>query len=137
MTTERNEIVIEGSTDGINWKTYEFFNKPGPIEEAPPVVAPFQPRLDWQMWFAALAPVENSPWFAHFMVRLFRNDRQVLSLLKYNPFTEQPPRYLRAELYRYEFSNWQQLFQQGQWWQRHYVGPFVPAVSNDFLNEKK
>ncbi|MDR3612042.1 MAG: lipase maturation factor family protein [Candidatus Obscuribacterales bacterium] len=137
MTTERNEIIIQGSSDGANWKTYEFFNKPGPIEQAPPVVAPFQPRLDWQMWFAALAPADTSPWFSHFMVRLFRNDRQVLTLLKYNPFAEHPPRYLRAELYRYEFSSWQELFQQGKWWQRHYVGPFIPAVKNDFLDEIK
>lgn len=137
MTTERNEIIIEGSADGANWKTYEFFNKPGSIDQAPPVVAPFQPRLDWQMWFAALAPAGTSPWFSNFMVRLFRNDREVLTLLKYNPFAKQPPRYLRAELYRYEFSSWQELFQHGHWWQRHYVGSFIPAVKNDFLDEIK
>lgn len=136
MTTERNEIVIEGSDDSVNWKVYEFFYKPGTLKQAPPVVAPMQPRLDWQMWFAALAPAEISPWFSNLLVRIFHNDHEVMTLLKKNPFPDRPPSYLRASLYRYEFSTWDELFKRGIWWKRSYVAPFIPTVKNEFTQNK-
>ncbi len=128
MTIERNEIIVEGSDDGVNWRPYEFKFKPGDLYSSPCLVAPLQPRLDWQMWFAALAPLEHSPWFAHFIVRLFQGSPSVLGLLKTNPFPDHRPTYLRAQLYRYTFSDWQELLH-GQWWCRQYIGVFAPAVS--------
>jgi lipase maturation factor 1 len=133
MTTERNEIIVEGSNDGQNWQPYEFRFKPGDLQAPPCIVAPLQPRLDWQMWFAALAPLEHSPWFAHFMVRLFQGSPDVLALLKKNPFPDHPPKFLRAELYRYTFSDWGELLSKGQWWRRQYQGRFAPEISVEQL----
>jgi lipase maturation factor 1 len=133
MTTERNEIIVEGSNDGQNWQPYEFRFKPGDLQTPPCIVAPLQPRLDWQMWFAALAPLEHSPWFAHFIVRLFQGSPDVLALLKKNPFPEHPPKFLRAELYRYTFSDWDELLSKGQWWRRQYQERFAPEISVEQL----
>ena len=131
MTTARNEIVVEGSMDGVDWKQYEFNYKPANIYMPPCIVAPCQPRLDWQLWFAALGDVSESPWFGNFIVRLFTNSPEVLQLLKKNPFPGKPPRFIRARLYRYTFSRWRELFPDGQWWQREYSGEFLPTVSAD------
>src|SRR5262249_18010940 len=81
MTTIRNEIVVEGSDDGVTWRAYEFKDKPGDVRRRPPWVAPHQPRLDWQMWFAALGPYEESPWFKQFCARLLDGSPSVQHLL--------------------------------------------------------
>ncbi len=129
MTTVRDEIVVEGSLDGRTWKQYEFKYKPGNMFMPPCIVAPGQPRLDWQMWFASLGDVSQSPWFAQFIVRLFQNSPEVLGLLKSNPFPDQPPAYLRAQLYTYTFSSWDELLHGGQWWRSQYKGEFLPTIS--------
>ncbi|HWB83315.1 MAG TPA: lipase maturation factor family protein [Bryobacteraceae bacterium] len=125
MTTTRPEIIVEGSNDGTHWSAYEFRDKPGDLHRAPPVVEPFQPRLDWQMWFAALGSYHENRWFVNFMVRLLEGDSDVVRLLAYNPFPQTPPRYVRAELYLYSFTNWGDR----AWWRRERQGEYLPTVS--------
>jgi len=105
MTTERNEIVIEGSSDGVEWREYEFHYKPGDLARRPPWNIPHQPRLDWQMWFAALDDPRRLRWFWFFLRRLLENDPAVTALLRKNPFPDRPPVYVRAQFYEYTFSN--------------------------------
>ncbi len=125
MTTERQEIVVEGSNDGEKWLAYEFPYKPGDLRRAPPIVAPHQPRLDWQMWFAALGTYQQNRWFIGFMLRLLQGEPSVLHLLRYNPFAESPPKYIRARLYLYHFTH----FGQTGWWTREDRGIYFPPVS--------
>ena len=130
MTTVRNEIIIEGSKDGKNWLEYELPYKPGDVRRAPPIVAPLQPRLDWQLWFASLTDYREEPWFGHLMLRLLTGSRDVLHLFSKNPFDNvAPPKYVRASLYRYEFTSLDTLLKTGVWWRRSYVGPYFPAAS--------
>src|SRR5262249_3207389 len=116
MTTERPEIVIEGSHDGQSWEPYVFKWKPGDPSEPPRFVAPHQPRLDWQMWFAALGFAAGNPWFMRFLRRLLEGTPEVLALLKNNPFEQVPPRYIRAVLYRYRYSSRKERRRERVWW---------------------
>lgn len=127
MTTERPEIVVEGSRDGVNWEAYEFRYKPGDPYRRPPFVAPHQPRLDWQMWFAALGDVRSTPWFVHFLVRLLEGSPDVLALLAKNPFPAEPPRYVRAVLYDYRFTR--RADRTAAWWRREPRGLYCPPLS--------
>jgi predicted DCC family thiol-disulfide oxidoreductase YuxK len=129
MTTDRREIIVEGSNDGTNWLAYEFKYKPGNVNRRPAFVAPFQPRLDWQMWFAALADVRQNPWFVNFCERLLQGSPDVLALLAKNPFPNHPPRYIRAELYDYHFTNFAERRATGAWWKRELIGQYLPAIS--------
>jgi predicted DCC family thiol-disulfide oxidoreductase YuxK len=129
MTTTRNEIIIEGSDDGARWLPYEFKNKPGDMSRRPGFIEPFQPRLDWQMWFAALGDYRQNPWFVNFCARLLQGSPEVLALLAKNPFSVRPPRYLRAGLYEYYFTNLQEHHTSGVWWKRERVGEYLPAFS--------
>ncbi|HKN08667.1 MAG TPA: lipase maturation factor family protein, partial [Pseudomonadota bacterium] len=128
MTTTRPEIVIEGSEDGIAWREYVFRYQPGPLDRRPPWNIPHQPRLDWQMWFAALDGVEASPWFQNLMLRLLEGSPPVLALLEANPFPHHPPRQVRATLYDYRFSDWDTRAASGAWWVREPEGLYFPAV---------
>jgi hypothetical protein len=125
MTTTRPEIVVEGSADGETWRPYEFRFKPGDPTRMPPLVAPYQPRLDWQIWFAALGTYRQNRWFVNFMVRLLQGDRAVLALLATNPFPAAPPKYVRARVFEYHFTR----FGEKGWWRREEKGPYSPAVS--------
>ncbi|MBI3615381.1 MAG: lipase maturation factor family protein [Candidatus Omnitrophica bacterium] len=129
MTTSRPEIIVEGSRDGITWLPYEFKYKPGELKRKPAFVAPYQPRLDWQLWFAALSRVQDNPWFLSFCVRLLEGSPQVLALLKTNPFPEKPPRYIRAVLYDYRFTDLSGRRATGQWWRREFKGVYCPVLS--------
>ena len=129
MTTTRMEIIVEGSNDGQTWLPYEFKWKPGDLRRRPAFVAPHQPRLDWQMWFAALGDLRSNPWFQSFLVRLFQGSRDVLGLLERNPFPESPPRYLRAVLYQYHFTDETQRRKDGTWWRREMKGLYCPPIS--------
>jgi len=136
MTKTRPEIVVEGSPDGVNWKPYEFKYKVGDPGRAPPIVAPHQPRLDWQMWFAALADVRHEPWFVNFLVRLLQGSPPVLRLLKENPFPDAPPRYVRARLFQYHFTDITERNQAGAWWKRQEdEALYCPTVSLRSTNE--
>lgn len=129
MTTERPEIIVQGSNDGVTWLDYEFPFKPGGLARAPRWVAPYQPRLDWQMWFAALSGYRSEPWFVNFVLRLLQGSRQVTRLLAKNPFPTAPPKYVRAVLYEYSFTNWSERRQTGNWWKRSARGIYLRSVS--------
>src|SRR6266480_3432476 len=131
MTKDRREIVIEGSSDGIDWKPYEFKWKPGDVMWAPSWCAPHQPRLDWQMWFAALGSYRQNPWFVQTVISLLDGKPKVAALFERNPFPQSPPRYVRATLYRYRFTTAQEHRQTGAWWKRQELGEYLPAVSLD------
>jgi len=125
MTTERREIIVEGSNDGVNWRSYEFRWKPGDLGQRPRFVAPHQPRLDWQMWFAALGSLRDNPWFAEFLIRLLQGSPEVLALLPENPFPDQPPRFIRATFYDYHFTKFGEL----AWWRREPLGLYCPPIT--------
>ena len=129
MTTERREITVQGSNDGVTWLDYEFKYKPGPLSRRPPFVAPHQPRLDWQMWFAALGDVRSSPWFVNFMVRLLEGSPDVVGLLEKNPFPNAPPRYVRALASQYRFTNYEERRKTGNWWKAEPSGIYLRAIS--------
>ncbi len=124
MQTERQELEIQGSYDGINWQSYIFKYKPGPVSRAPRFNIPHQPRLDWMMWFIPPQSSMDDYWFRQLLRRLREGSPQVLSLLEYNPFKERPPRYLRVLAYRYKFTTPEQRTQTGNWWAREYLGVF-------------
>jgi predicted DCC family thiol-disulfide oxidoreductase YuxK len=128
MTTERLEIVVQGSDDGQQWRAYDFPYKPGDVNRAPRWAAPHQPRLDWQMWFAALGDYRTNPWFVTFAERLLEGSPEVLALLQKNPFPDHPPRYVRAVTYDYRFSTWDEHRQTGAWWHRAPHGEYLPPV---------
>ncbi len=130
MTESRPEIIVEGSNDRILWKTYEFRWKPGDLTKAPKWVAPHQPRLDWQMWFAALqGDYQRTYWFLNFMGDLLGGNPDVLKLLAENPFPDEPPRYVRATLYDYRFTKLSTKHSEGTWWEREWKRIYCPAIS--------
>jgi predicted DCC family thiol-disulfide oxidoreductase YuxK len=129
MTTSRPEIIVEGSNDGVTWFEYEFKYKLGDLKRRPRFVAPHQPRLDWQMWFAALSDYRDNPWFVNFCVRLLQGSPEVLALLERNPFPNAPPRYIRAVVYTYHFTDFATRRKTGAWWRREPIGNYLPAVS--------
>ncbi|HEX5038424.1 MAG TPA: lipase maturation factor family protein [bacterium] len=129
MTTDRPEIIVEGSVDGTEWKPYEFKWKPGDPARRPGFVAPHQPRLDWQMWFAALESCERNPWFTNFEYRLLQGSPPVLDLLKINPFPDKPPLYVRSTVYDYRFTDPETKAADGAWWRREAKGEYCPVLS--------
>jgi hypothetical protein len=129
MTTTRPEIVLEGSDDGQTWRAYEMRYKPGDPARRPGLVAPHQPRLDWQMWFAALGTCDQSPWLERLFQRLLEGSPPVQALLGHDPFSGRPPRYVRALLYDYHFTDLETHRRTGEWWTRTLEGEFCPAVS--------
>ncbi len=120
MTTERPEIIIEGTNDGRRWAEYEFTFKAGELRRRPRFVAPHQPRLDWQMWFAALSPRRAAHWLDGLLRRLLEGSPEVLDLLAKdgNPFPDAPPEYIRLVSYRYHFTDSPTKRQTGAWWRR-------------------
>jgi lipase maturation factor 1 len=129
MTTKRNEIIIQGSNDGQLWKDYEFKYKPGDVSVAPKFMTPHMPRLDWQMWFAALGKARNNRWFLFFVRHLLQGNETVLQLLSHNPFPDKAPRYIRALRYDYRFTDLEKKNKQGEWWQRTPNGTYMPQQS--------
>ncbi|MEM7305417.1 MAG: lipase maturation factor family protein [Planctomycetota bacterium] len=125
MTTERPEIIVEGSRDGRSWEAYEFRWKPGRTSRRPGVVQPHMPRLDWQMWFAALGNYRNNPWFLAFARRLLEGSPPVLALLAHDPFAGRPPRYLRARVFTYRFAPADSAL----WWEREELGLYCPVLT--------
>ena len=129
MTTARQEIVVEGSDDGSTWKEYEFKYKPGDVKRRPSWMAPHQPRLDWQMWFASLSNFQSEPWFHNFCVRLLQGDPAVLRLLARDPFEGRRPTYVRSVRYRYRFTDAATRRKDGSWWTRERLGDYSPVIS--------
>lgn len=129
MTTTRPEIVVEGSADGVEWREYVFRYKPGPLSRPALWNIPHQPRLDWQLWFAALGSARENPWFVMLMWRLLQGSPPVLALLENNPFAHAPPKYVRAQLYEYRFTDGPTHRATGGWWTRRPMGQYLPQVS--------
>lgn len=121
MTTTRPEVIVEGSLDGVAWREYEFRHKPGPLDRRPTWVAPFHPRLDWQMWFAALSRYEEEPWLQSFCRRLQDGSSPVRQLLADDPFDGATPRFMRATLYRYRFAP----PGSARWWTRERIADYA------------
>jgi len=127
---ERDEIVLQGTADeevgdGSHWVDYEFPCKPGDVNRRPCVIAPYQVRLDWQIWFAAMSDSRSHPWLVHLAFKLLQGDEQALGLMASNPFPNGPPHAIRAELYRYEFTR------RGEngWWKRRRIEPWLPPLT--------
>lgn len=132
MTIARPEVVIEGSDDGTTWKEYQFAYKPGnDLTKGVSFVAPYQPRIDWQMWFAALATYKDNSWFQPLMTQLLNGKGYARFLFAVNPFPQQPPKYIRAMRYIYRFSPTRDG---GAWWTRELQGAYFPPKS---LNDLK
>ena len=129
MTTTRDELVIEGSQDKEHWLEYEFPYKPGDVKRRPVFVAPYQPRLDWQTWFAAFGDFRNEPWLQRLLLKILRGEPEVLALFSRNPFPGSPPKYLRIEIYRYHFTDYAARSRDGAWWRRSLLGDYCPVVS--------
>jgi Lipase maturation factor len=133
MTTARPEIVIDGSADGETWTEFVFAYKPGPLTRPPLWNIPLQPRLDWQLWFAALGDAQANPWIQNFVLRLLQGSPSVLALLDSNPFPGRPARFVRAKLYMYRFTDFRTRSSTGQWWVRELERTYFPRVSlSDF-----
>ena len=128
MTTERPEIVIEGSADGATWTEYAFPSKAGDPARAPGFVQPHMPRLDWQMWFAALDPQRQAHWLFALVDRLLENDPTALGLLDGNPFPGEPPRFIRLAMYRYRFTT-PDSGGDGAWWTRELTGYLTEPIA--------
>jgi hypothetical protein len=127
MTTERPEIVIEVSEDGVTWKEQEFRWKPGDLRRRPPVVQPHMPRLDWQMWFAALDPISAQQWLLPLTRRLLNQERAVVDLLAPSPLQGEP-RFARLALYQYHFTSRVERAESGAWWKRQFVGYLTDVI---------
>jgi len=128
MTTTRPELVIEGSDDLVNWSEYVFPYKPGPVNRRLPIVAPYQPRLDWQMWFAALGSYQGNTWVGGVVYRLLTGDRAVLGLLDKVPFSK-PPKFIRILSYDYQFTTLEERSRTGAVWNRTLKGIWFGPVS--------
>ena len=125
----RPELIFEGSDNRIEWRAYEFKHKPGALDRRPTWVAPHQPRLDWQLWFAALGSPQQNPWTIALCEHLLRGNPTVLRLLASNPFPDHPPRFVRVVRYEYHFTDQVTRAATGQWWRRTPMDYFVPAAS--------
>lgn len=128
---ERDEVILEGTSDpdprSGRYLAYELKCKPGAVDRAPCLITPYHYRLDWQMWFAALSTFERQPWLAHLIYKLLHNDRLALSLIKNRPFPGEPPRFIRAERYRYRFTR----LGAHAYWERERIGSYAPPLSRD------
>ena len=136
ITRTRYEVVVEGTAaaepdDSAVWREYEFKGKPGDPMRRPPQIAPYHLRLDWQMWFAAMGPYEEQPWFVNFAAKLLKGDRAVAGLLRENPFAASPPRYCARGFTSIASPRRRNGARPAPWWQRRRVAPWFPEVSLD------
>jgi lipase maturation factor 1 len=129
MTRGRYEIEFQGSNDGQNWTPYLFRYKPQAPNEAPGIYAPYQPRFEWNLWFASLGDWQQSNFVALTEERLLENDPSVLGLFKANPFPQSPPRYVKAVLWQYWFTSMEEKQHTGNWWKRNLLGLYAPVVT--------
>jgi len=131
MTWRRYEIEFQGSDDGTHWIPYPYRFKPQNPAEAPGIYAPYQPRFDWNMWFASLGEWRDNPWVLRAEEQMLTNDRDVLSLFAANPFPNKPPKQIRLVLWRYWFTNLATKRATGMWWRREYMGLYAPALESE------
>jgi lipase maturation factor 1 len=129
MTEARYEIEFQGSRDGVTWVAYPFRYKPQDPFERPGIYAPYQPRFDWNLWFASLGPWEQSSWVVLAQQRLLENSPSVLRLFRRNPFAPGPPPVLvRTVRWQYWFTDLATKRRTGAWWRRRELGPFTGVV---------
>ena len=128
MTRGRYEIEFQGSRDGQTWTPYPFRNKPQDVDAPPLIYAPYQPRFDWNLWFASLGTWRQYPFVLQVEERLLEGEPEVLTLFAGNPFPGQPPEQIRAVLWQYWFSDWSEKRKQGVWWRREQIGLYAPAL---------
>ena len=131
MTRGRYEIEFQGSADGQNWTAYPFKYKPQELNRPPRIYAPYQPRFDWNLWFASLGSWREYPIAPNTEVRLLSNDRDVLSLFAGNPFSPDPPRQVRAVLWQYWFTTMAEKRKTGVWWRRQFLGLYAPTLERE------
>ena len=134
VSRHRDEVIVEGTDaasleQGATWREYEFKGKPGDVRRMPPQVAPYHLRLDWLMWFLPLSSRYGERWFVPFLIRLLEGDPPTLRLLRGNPFPDQPPRFVRARLYRYRFTSAKERRETGAWWARTLMGEYMPPIA--------
>jgi hypothetical protein len=128
MTRGRYEIEFQGSNDGQNWTPYPFRYKPQALNERPGIYAPYQPRFDWNLWFASLGDWQQNNIVPLSEERLLQNDSDVLALFRGNPFASAPPKYVRAVLWQYWFTSMSEKRQTGNWWRRQLLGLYAPEL---------
>jgi len=148
VTKKRYEIIIEGThsehpeSDDAEWLPYEFKAKPGRLSRIPPVIAPYHLRLGWLMWFLPFSvlvtregifPRGYETWFIRFVEKLLENDRATLGLLRKSPFPNDPPRYVRARYFLYQFTTRSERRESGNVWKRSYLGDYLSPVSRETL----
>jgi hypothetical protein len=128
MTRGRYEIEFQGSSDGQNWIAYPFRYKPQTLNEPPRIYAPYQPRFDWNLWFASLGSWREYPIVPNTELRLLSNDRDIIGLLAGNPFATAAPRQIRAVLWQYWFTSMTEKRATGNWWRREFKGLYAPTL---------
>jgi hypothetical protein len=128
MTRGRYEIEFQGSADGQNWMAYPFRYKPQDLDQPPGIYAPYQPRFDWNLWFASLGSWREYPIVPNTEVRLLSNRQDVLALFAGNPFPSNPPHQIRAVLWQYWFTSVREKHATGMWWRRQLLGLYAPTL---------
>ena len=128
MTWARYEIEFQGSDDGTNWTAYPFRYKPQDVREAPGIYAPYQPRFEWNLWFASLDYWRENPFVVRTEQALLENDKDVLALFRFSPFLKEPPKYVRAVMWQYWFTDLKTKRDTGDWWRRQYIGLYAPSL---------
>ena len=132
---KRFECVIKGTNDPKleEWFEYDFKAKPGNPTRSHPIISPYHYRLDWQIWFAAMGSYQHNPWLVHYVYKLLKNDKDALSLILGNPFPDQPPTFIKIDLYQYSFPK--KEYKGSLKWDRRFVKPYLPPlnVSNPSL----
>ena len=136
----RNEVILQGTYDEVSdddakWIEYEFKCIPGSVERRPCVISPYHYRLDWQIWFAAMSNYQREPWLIHFAYKLLQDDEGARSLLAGNPFKNGPPKFIRAELYKYRFTKIGS--KSDDWWERERVAEYFPPLNLESEGLKK
>jgi lipase maturation factor len=128
MTENRYEIEFQGSRDGTTWIPYPFRYKPQDVDERPGIYAPYQPRFDWNLWFASLGPWQQSPWVVSAQQRLVEGSPSVLHLFRSDPFGGKPPALVRTVIYQYRFTDLATKRRTAAWWRRELIGPYTGVV---------
>jgi lipase maturation factor 1 len=131
MTRGRDEIEFQGFEDGKTWVAYPFRYKPQDLSAPPGIYAPYQPRFDWNLWFASLGSWRDYPIVPQTEMRLLSNDNDVLNLFAKNPFPHGPPRQVRAVLWQYWFTTMSEKRTQGLWWRRQFQGLYAPTIERE------
>jgi hypothetical protein len=137
MTRGRYEIEFQGSADGQNWIAYPFRYKPQALDQPPRIYAPYQPRFEWNLWFASLGSWRSYPFVPSTEMRLLSNDKDVLALFASNPFGREPPRQVRAVLWQYWFTTMAEKRATGLWWKRQLIGLYAPTLERTATGEIK